>query len=82
MKTLLLTIMTAALLQGCVYTTVSNDTFTAKRIACLYPFKTGGFEYNPQTGLITLLDYNTDGGEATAAAVTAAAIKAGLEAAK
>jgi len=66
---------------GCVttsFTTPSGIEFN--RRAFLYPFRTGGFEFDPNTGFITVLDYNTDGGKGIAGAVTAAAIETAFKA--
>ena len=57
------------LMCGCVHTVAKSDKFEFNRWAVLYPFKTGGLEYDTSTGLITILDYNTDGGTATAGAI-------------
>ena len=66
---------------GCVSTQFESPSgFKIDRKAFLYPFKTGGFEFDPQTGLITMLDYNTDGGGDNMAAAFKAVYAAGLDA--
>ena len=83
MKRLLIIAVGAALLQGCVATRVETPSgIVVDRKAFLYPFKTGGFEYNPITGAVTVLDYDTGGGKATAESVVAAAVSAAIKGAK
>ena len=82
MKRLLIIAVVAALLQGCVSTTFeksADGTVKIVRDAKFYPFKTGGFEI---PGVLTVLDYDTDGGKATAESVVAAAVSAAIKGAK
>ena len=68
---------------GCVSTQFESPSgFKVDRKAFLYPFKTGGFEFDPQTGLITMLDYNTDGGGDNLKAAFEAVYSAGEKAGK
>ena len=73
-----------AFTEGCVHTTFEKtaDGFSVNRRAFLYPFKTGGFEFDPATGLITVLDYNTDGGNDNLKTAIEAGVAAGVKAAK
>ena len=72
-----------AITQGCVSTQLESPTgFKVDRKAFFYPFKTGGFEFDPATGLITMLDYNTDGGEENLRVAIEAGVNAGIQAAK
>ena len=72
-----------ALAQGCVSTTFETPSGTkVNRRAFLYPFKTGGFEFDPATGLITVLDYNTEGGNDNLKTAIEAGVAAGVKAAK
>jgi hypothetical protein len=68
---------------GCVHTkAILPDGTEFKRTAILYPFKLEAIECDPQTGLVTILGYDTDGGsktaEAVARGVTSALLKAGI----
>jgi hypothetical protein len=68
---------------GCVHTVATMPDGTQfKRTAFLYPFKLEAIECDPQTGLVTILGYDTDGGEevakAVAEGVTRALLKAGI----
>jgi len=73
----------SALVGGCVHTVFeTNDGISFSRWAVLYPAKTGGFEFDPKTGYITMLDYNSDGGEASLKTGIEAGYKAGVQAAK
>ena len=80
----LLSIYLLLTLAGCVHTTLEKtaEGFNVDRRAFLYPFKTGGFEFDPATGLITVLDYNTDGGQDEFNKAIEAAVKAGIAAGK
>jgi len=80
----LLSICLLLTLAGCVHTTFEKtaEGFSVNRRAFLYPFKTGGFEFDPATGLITVLDYNTDGGNDNLKTAIEAGVAAGVKAAK
>ena len=53
-----------------------------KRTAILYPFKLEAIEFDPTTGCVTILGYESDGGKENAKAiaegVTSAILKAGI----
>ena len=82
MKRCMIVLLMVAIIQGCVHTSFKTESGTEfNRWAVLYPFKTGGFEFDPNTGFITLLDYNTDGGGENLAMIFEAGFKAGFKAA-
>ena len=66
---------------SCVHTTIEKtaDSFKVNRWAVFSQVKTGGIEYDPVTGFITLIDYNNDGGTATTEAIVRAAISEALK---
>jgi hypothetical protein len=68
------------LLCGCVNTAAGwrgadGSQFDFKRRAVLYPFRTGGLEFDTVTGLLTILDYKTDGGAAIVEGAACGAVK-------
>jgi len=78
MKRLLIIAVGAALLQGCVSTTFeksADGTVKIVRDAKFYPFKTGGFEI---PGVLTVLDYDTDGGIATTLRIDGSTVTNGV----
>jgi hypothetical protein len=79
----LLTLAFCMALSGCVRTVAKTPNgIEFSRTAVLYPFKTGGVEYNPDTGSITILDYNTDGGTQTAEKMAEGFARGAIEGAK
>ena len=73
-----------AFTEGCVHTTFEKtaEGFAVNRWAIFSQVKAGGFEFNPDTGCMTIIDYGNDGGQENLKAAIEAGVKAGVNAAK